>query len=594
MPLSSLHAGAGTPGQDRGHERPIGVRFDAADTAGCLEALAASLGAIESECDSVVEVLSREFQSLAARVSEIVRLAELTVRSIETGTVGSIPARVASLVGAAEKFVLDRLEAGSTVLEVACGEQALVETLLRINAEHRSIAREIHMLALLTSIEVARLGEHGSGFQYLVKELNGAAETVSGAAREFTERAISGKGALNATHRRMAAALPRLRKKFQGIEGQLQRALAEVNVSVDELSACPAEVKGCVETVADRISGVVSAIQSHDITRQQTGHVRDAVETIAARLATGDGGPSRSETALVLRVQARQLANVRQAMDGWSAQIDECLESILHISQTRLESATPRILAQEKLLSGHLAEIEEVEKECESDSAGVEEALSDVSGLLSLVREHSGAARLTRDRLQLLSFNSIIESRNLGGKADVMQEISRTLTRIASEWREMAQKSASTQDEIQRMLDEAHAGMASLSLEKDRELQNARLDIVNALGDLKTAAQSAAAHAADMGKLTTELHEQIATARFMSGSLQQLTARLGYSMEELEALEDGMKVSAEGQECDREALEALLSPAYTTEIERAILRSALYGEAVDAAALNGGNDVELF
>ena len=70
-------------------------------------------------------------------------------------------------------------------------------------------------------------------------------------------------------------------------------------------------------------------------------------------------------------------------------------------------------------------------------------------------------------------------------------------------------------------------------------------------------------------------------------------------MEQLEAQRDKMQEAAgeaEGEECDRAALESAYSGRYTTEIERSIMRAALYGESVPAAtaAAIAGNDVELF
>lgn len=571
------------------------MSFDASHTAGTLEALAASLGAMESDCGSVVEELSHQFQSLANGVSELLRLAGLAAATIEAGAICSIPAKVETLVACAESFVSERLSANSAVSDVVRSEQELIHALMRVHASHGSVAQQIRLLTVLTGMEIARLDDAGSGFRYLVRELYAAADTVASAAREFSARAGSRNRAIDGMQRRMAFSLPRLRKQFQVIGKQLQQGLLDVRVSVEELSACPAEFKACVETVAARISGVVAAIQSHDITRQQNEHVRDALAGMASLLRAEGSEPNPEEIALMLRVQTLQLENIRQTMSAWSAQIDACLESILEVSQSRLERVAPMVLGHEKQLFQRLVEIESIEKECQNDSVEVEEAFSGLSSLLALVSDNSQTSRITRDRLKLLSFNSVIESRNLGGKTGVMLEISRNITRIASEWGDIAQESASIQAEIQQLMDQAQAAIGVLTRNEHHELRAARLDIVSALDELRGAAQSNVANAASMGTLTALLHAQIDSARSLSRSLRAATMQMGRSIEELEALEAGMQVSAAGQTCDLAALEAAYSATYTTEIERGILRAALYGQALPTGAAEmAGNDVELF
>jgi hypothetical protein len=571
------------------------VPIDFLRTAGSLQMLAASLGGMDEECGSLVESVSQEFQSLTQHTSEILRMARLAAESIEAGGVPSIPAKVEKLIKGVQTFVRERLDSSSAVLGVIRNEQELVERLLRIHGGNRSIAQEMRLLRVLTGIEVARLGEAGGGFRHLVQELEVASESVAESSREFSARARERNRTTQDARRKMAAALPRLREQFEEIESQLESSLTDVERSVEDLSKCPAEFKACVETVAGRISGVVSAIQSHDITRQQNEHVRLALAALAARLNSADESLNTREIALALRIQVYQGENITRTMNAWTSQMDECLESILHVSQSRLERVSQMVLAQEKALFGRLVGIEEIERECDSDNAEIEEAFSGLSSLLALVQEHSQIARITRDRLQLLSFNSMIESRNLGGRVDVMLEVSRNVVRIASQWAEMAEKSAATQTEMQRLMEQARAGIATQNGGKKNELRTARLEVVNVLAGLKSAAQANAAHAAEMGDLTAALRAQIEAARCLSHSLQEVTRKIGRTMEEVGSLQQAIEALQVGGECDLRALEEAYSEAYTTEIERGILQAALYGEPLPACReVSAGNDVELF
>lgn len=555
----------------------------------------ALLKRVGPECEARMEDLVLEFEALAACVTEIILLSSKTAQSIESGAIPLIPAKTENLVQRTEEFVRDRLEATAAVLEAVRCEQEILEKLEHHNAANRSIAQEIRMLSLLTSMEVARMGESGCGFQYLARELSAASETVSGCAREIAERARTRKVAIQQSERKMDALLPRLRRQFGQVERQLHDALGEVKASIGKLSACPSQVKGCADSVAFRISGVVSAIQTHDITRQQTEHVRDTLAKMAAQLRAPKGAPRNGELALGLRVQALQLENIKQSMEMWSSHIDDCLESILQVSQSRLEYIAPAVLRQEEQLSARLLEIEGIERTCEMESAEIAEGFSGLSSLGNLVGEHVRLAHTTRDGLQLLSFNSIVESRNLGIKADVVLEISRNITRISAQWGQMAEKSEETKTEIQTLIDRTHEGIALLSNEKDDLLQAVRVDIAGALEELKAAAHGAARNGAKLAELTAGLRERTEAARAISQSLKKIAACVFQSMEKVDAVRRSPAALGGEAECDLAALEAQCSECYTTEIERSILRAGLYGEVLpEAAGAIAGNDVELF
>src|SRR6202035_241772 len=126
-------------------------------------------------------------------------------------------------------------------------------------------------------------------------------------------------------------------------------------------------------------------------------------------------------------------------------------------------------------------------------------------------------------------------------------------------------------------------------------LRSAHLAIDGALGDLRAAARSAAGNAAEMAQGTAGLRERIERARCIAQSLKKVITGIGRSIEQVAGLRQHLIDSGCDGECDLAALEDEYSRAYTTEIERSILRNALYGEAMRTAEMPlMGNDVELF
>lgn len=565
------------------------------DPVALVEDAAALLDGLGPECERLVEDLVREFQYLDRLVSRTIFLAGRTVESIQASAISSIPSKIEKLVGYVQGLVRDRLETNRTILRAVRSEKQSLGILSRLNNENNYIAKEIWELCLLTKMEVERLDESGRGFAYLAGELGLASEAISAGAREIVDGARVHQRLVQAAEHNLAASLPRLHREFQKVEDELQKMLGGVKSAVSQLSTYPAEFKVSADSAAERIAGVVSAIQSHDITRQQAEHVKSALAGILKMIREADGMHTGSEIELRLRVQAFQLENAKSAMESWSSQIRECLDGLLQVSASRLESIAPLVLQKEGELSTGLGEIERVERECEIGSLEATEGLSGLSDLVGLVERHAQQARATHDRLRLLSVNSMVESRQLGSQADVILEISKNITRVFSRWGEMAERSRKTKVEIQNLIAQTGKEITMLTHEGSLEMRNALADIGLVLDDMKNAATSAAESTLQMGASSAAFQQGIEGAGRILHSISSITARIARSVEGLHEASRLIGGTGAQPNCNLAELEADYLAGYTTEMERNILREALYGEMLPVTQpASIGNGVELF
>jgi hypothetical protein len=238
-----------------------------------------------------------------------------------------------------------------------------------------------------------------------------------------------------------------------------------------------------------------------------------------------------------------------------------------------------------------------LEKECQSDNAEVQSALSGLSTLMELVGEHLERARGVRERLQLLTFNSIVEASHLGSKADAILEISQSIKRISAMWSEMTDRSALAMDEILALVEKSKIEMKAFSAEGNDELRLAQAETRVGLEHLRSAAQFAAAQAEEIEGATRKLQAKIA---LVDGTAERLGVSFKQIGEVLGAIE-GVGSEWENEypgavkRCDRAEMEEEFSAPYTTEIEREVLRAALCGGPLPVAEQNlAGNDCELF
>jgi methyl-accepting chemotaxis protein len=567
-----------------------------------LDRAAQELQTLLSDSEIEIGTVASGFEQLAQHTDAMVQLAVAVVGCLEDGSVLSVFHKVRRLGTEARGFIHERLEATAGILEVVTSEAKLLDRLSHFTHGQRSIARETQTLSVLTNIEVARLGSLGAGFQYLAHELDEFSESVVRGTKELSIQTNERRGSIEDTKRMLAAGLPRIRQDFARIEDDLEKALAVVEYGMSELSRTPAQFRGCVEEIAGQIAEVVAAIQAHDITRQQIEHVRDALLLISAKMRRVDdcepgSGGELPRILCGLVIQAYQLKSIQATVRNWVPQIGKCMESIVRISSSEVVGIGPLVLKQERQLSQQLSRIDALEGECEADKAEIKDALAGLSSLMELVSDHLERSKFIRDRLRLLTFNSIIEASRLGIQADAILEISQSIKRISVEWSDVTDRSGQAKEQILCLVNEAMDGKNLNTQDGDDGLRNAQVESRAGLENLRAAAAFAARQAVEIEGAVGKLQAKIAVVTASGKRLEGCFARIDAVVNEIEELKRQFesKYPISLGQCNHAEVEAMFSIFYSTEIERDVLRAALCGAPVPMPEKNqAGNDVELF
>ena len=560
-------------------------------------------GLEELIASSEVEIgaLTGGFRELSQAMDGILGRAASIVSCVEGEQVQGVLPRVRRLGEVARSFIGLRGEATTSILETASNEARLLEKLTQLTQGQRSVARETKTLSVLTNIEVARLGQLGAGFQYLAHELDGFSQAVVDSTKQLAGHTEERRSSISGTQRRLAASLPRIREELERISGALEEALAGIDRGQARLSEAPVHFRLCVGELAGQIAGVVAAVQGHDITRQQLEHVRDSLAEMgqqACQIEAGEGAVREAGRVVAgLRVQCAQLRDASATVTRWIAQIHACLDGMERVSSSGLTEIGALVLEQEAELEGQLSQIEELERACERDDEEVQAPIQGLSSLMELVGEHLGRSREVRERLQLLTFNSIVEASRLGTKADAILEISQSIKRIAGDWSAMTDSSALVMEEILALVEEARSGIEACSVGGRNELTESGAESRRSLEALGQAARFVGSEAGAIEGAIEELRKKMAGVAAAAERLEGCFRRIEQTHEQLEACGQEWERDWPGawESCDRAAIEAAYSSAYSFERERQILRSVLYDEAIpELDTAIAGNDVELF
>ncbi|HEY6447034.1 MAG TPA: methyl-accepting chemotaxis protein [Acidobacteriaceae bacterium] len=566
-----------------------------------IDQAAQQLESLSAQAQENVHSVADAFEAMAHESDAMLHLAGAIVGCVQDEQILSILPRMQSLGEELRSFLQARQHAMSGILDTLAAEAKLLGQIGQLTAEQRLAARETQMLSMLTDIEIAHLGDAGSGFGYLATELNAFAHAVVGSTQQLSDHTRDRRSAIEQAQRKFGVALPRLALCLASAGTELARTLGSVELGLAKLAESPARLKASVEDIGAQIAGVVAAIQSQDITRQQTSHVRDALRSIASRIKTAERSepvppPEEQHIATGLTIQVCQLKNVAAAQEAWLARIRASMDAILHISSQDVGNLGPSVLARAGQLGDQLARMESLEQECHGGAAEIEETEAGLARLMELITAHLEQSRSVRDRLRLLMFNSIIEASRLGSQADAILEIARSIQRISLAWDEATDRSAAARDEAQRLTarvrEELHAfsGAGQEALCHSQQETRASLERMRAAADfaaeqggtIEAAIGDLRMRSAAVASAVDRLRVCFAGVAAVRGTIEQ--QKSGLSREEAQA----------GLGCNTAKAQALFGSAYTSERERAVLLAAVTGAALPEVELTAGNGIELF
>ena len=580
----------------------MGMSDEAPGSVACvLETAIGCLGSMMRASEAEIGSLTRAFEELAAQTSAILSLASAIVACIEDASVVSALPKVRKLGAAAAGFVEARLQATHGILETVATEMTLLRQLSEVSRSQSVIALKTRVLTMMTNIEVGRLGAAGTGFQYLATELAKFSDWLTEGTDDLELHTEARRVAINATKRVLVLELPHLAEEFARIDADLGDDLKALEAGLMEIFAMPIQFKICVKEIATQIAGVIAAVQSYDITRQQLDHVQQALTRM--RSGVRDRGDrrwdamDRSRAYTGITIQICQLQHISGTVAHWTSQIRACMQVILKVSASELLGLGPMVFEQEREISAKLEHVELLESQSQGYSERIRRTVGEHASLVQLIDHQVKNARVVRQLLHLLSLNSIVEASRLGVRADPILELGNGISELSVEWSRITGQSEDARQEMLKLMERIGDLMETFSEAGDERLHDAELETREGLHSLHTAAELAAKQAHDI-QLALERMQAMRNGIARSGDVLdaaygQIEAILSDLQSAQQQLQDGHPGIEDG--CDAAEMEQLYSSSYTTEAEREVLHAALGGTALPVAqAALGGNGVELF
>jgi hypothetical protein len=558
------------------------------------------LSSVINASESEIESLARTFAKLAGESSRVLGLTSKIVDCIADDGVTSVLPTLRALGLVEMGLVESKLQAMCGILETTGIETNVLHQLSAVTGSQSGIALKTRILAMMTNVEVGRLGSLGTSFEYLASELNNVSRKVSEDTDDLERHTQERRTAIVATNRVLASEVPRLAEELASIKIKLEEDLAVLESGLVRLGSIPMEFSACVEKIGVQIAGAVTAIQSYDITLQQLNHVCEAIGDMAREVPARRfrrKGSERSRYSLGITIQVFQLRQIRETVANWISQVRDCLEAMLEISAAEMASISPMVRARESEVSARLDHIEWMRSESKAHSSEICRAMGDHSRLVKLIDGQVKTAAVTRQTLHLLSLNAIVEGDSLGAQANAVLEIGNGISDLTREWGSITDQSDLAMQAISELVLRIKDLMASFSDTEDEKLLQAQAQARAGLKRLQAASEFAARQSRDielgLGSMKFMTVGIVKSIDVLEASYRQIDGVLSVLQSvqvELEA-----NPSEAWDDHERDAIKQHFSASYTTEIEREVLRVALGGTALPPAQqMLEGNGVELF
>ena len=397
--------------------------------------------------------------------------------------------------------------------------------------------------------------------------------------------------------RELSANLPLLRGEVELMGHDVDQTLSVVENVLRQQSAIPIEFRNSTQATWQQIVGVISAVQAHDITRQQIEHVQQAARDIASRMAESPEPTTFPVIVAALHVQAYQLTNIRQTVSIWREQARGCMLAIEQLSAAGILEVSADVLHEEQALSLRLSRIAALQQKSQDCCGRMQSTLGGLSSLMELINGHLNRAEAIRDHLHILMMNALIEAEHLNARGAVVSAIASLIKEVSADWSARADRSrlrlTELADLVRQMasLFEAFSDASRDQLRPDVERTRTGLDTVHAT------ASRVSEEAFKMKVVTERMGARSAALGQTRSRLDVHFGRLDSARQAIEGLQHTLlKADARATvPCDNTEVERWLAAAYTTESERQVLAAALYGHALPSAQTSfAGNEVELF
>ncbi|MDA8083627.1 MAG: methyl-accepting chemotaxis protein [Nitrospiraceae bacterium] len=582
-----------------------------------LQRMAEDLESLARDTESEFIAVGDKLQHFSSRFSENSSSLSKIVGILEGGSgldVGSFKTLFETAYSEIENCIVS-ISRGMTDMNSLASR---INAILDLRVYLKDLSRSISILGIYIRIETARLGD--SEFNTMTEVVDELARQIVGETEDIASAAEETNANLATIMNRMAESLGKFEEDLAMAKQRVSGILDDMERMLGQAGFVCARMEGRSSQIMPEIGEVVSALQYHDICRQQMEHVGEALQDVrdkSSRLGGPEVGPevcpNKGERDSLgrwicdaLSIQIHQLRKIVGTIADAADGISSHLTTISDLGEAQVEDISTMLEGEGS--GGH--RIEQISDEMKGLSAILHDVktvnmsmIDSISGLNTNVgRMSTQVARIEEisDSINLLALNAIIKvartgdaGRGLGVLADEIRKLSvtakeeiskgagciRTILAGSTDLKDSLSGDLKVQVRTTEEVGRRTSAAVEQLLEKDREIMGALSQIAGISKTLE----------GDISALVSGIRFNDIIRTKAEVIISELQSMLDA------AAEKGMVPGAEPSSAAGDGLHEL-AKRYTMESEReiheAVLAGGVRGSPVPSARLEAGGQEE--
>lgn len=585
--------------------------------AGQLEALGKDLFALAGETE-------HEFLAVGEKLNDYFNRA-MNISTMSSSVAASLSGEEVNAAIRGFQVLLDRvttyLEQGEVEFNRGTG---VLQDVLRIIGNlykpitgFKKIVKILEILSVSTKIESAQLGQEGHDFVTIADDVEKLSVLIKSSFADILSRAGHLTARVEQTLSRVSGLKERKNDKAAAVLQNVRSTLAALQEKNRSSAVIAGHLSSEWETITRGIGEVVSAMQFHDITRQQVEHVQEALDKVAANLKHASEDVSLDETGIrTVAVQAKTVCELQKAQLADSSvkfmqAVDDIIRNLKGIAGgvVKMYKDVEQLAGAEGERASSFLDAIEADAASAIDFFGaMRDAINDVSqAMKTLTGTVSDMTKFVDDieeigtEIELIAVNARIKAAHTGAEGAPLGVIAEVIQKLSVDAR--VQKGA-VADELKRIVATVE-GLSDQNMhteEQAAETENLLHEVTDLLEQLRTMSTTTVSLLGSIEKdgrlLATDIeasaNKVTAQNRFRE-RIQKATAGITSVSQKLKALAPHMQ----GAELD---MLKNLDINYTMHSERSIHKSYEEGSTVAIGAIplipdtsdHFGQNVELF
>jgi methyl-accepting chemotaxis protein len=352
-----------------------------------------------------------------------------------------------------------------------------IENIISEQSGFHKIVKHLKMLGVSTKIESVRLGSDDQGFYSLAENVDKLSSQISDKSKAINDKATNLKNTMQAAVENLIKLSRDQKSQSEAIINNTNNSIQELNEKYNQCSMKVNTVSNNVVAVRANVGTLVTAIQFHDITRQQIEHVKEIVADQISALSEFNGDVIEDEVIAALEtvsdICALQSAQFEASIDQFFTASENILNSLKGIGANveMIYSESRELLSQKggnnsnslQNIKNELVIVSLSLEKNELISVGLTDSIAGVVKIVDELSKNVADIQEIGDEIEIIALNSRVKAARAGLNGSALGVLSEAIQNLSVEAKTQSQITTGILNQISLSSEKLKSSMINVS-----------------------------------------------------------------------------------------------------------------------------------